>query len=588
MKLDATKMEDWQIAEAAEEQMKPVRQLADEMGLKEDELLPMGLKLGKVDHKKVLERLKDVPNAKYIDVTAITPTPLGEGKTTTAMGLIEGLGKLKKRVVGAIRQPSGGPTFNIKGSAAGGGLAQCIPLTAFSIRLTGDIDCITNAHNLAMVALTSRMQHERNYDDARLAKSNIARRFDIDPKRVQMGWAMDFCAQALRNITIGQGGKMDGYEMESGFQITVSSEVMAILAVAKDLKDLRERMSKIVVAYDKKGNEVTTADLEVDGAMTAWMVDAVNPNLLQTVEGQPVFVHAGPFANIAVGQSSIIADEVGTKLGDYHVTESGFGADIGFEKFWNIKCRMSGLTPNTIVIVATIRALKMHGGGPIVKPGVPLAEEYTKENLGLLEKGCENLVAHIETVKKSGVRPVVCINSFHTDTKAEIEFVRKIAEQSGALAAVSDHWLKGGDGAIELAEAVITACDEKTNFKFLYELDTPLRKRIELIAREVYGAKGVTYTDEALEKAKAFESDPVSKALGTCMVKTHLSLSHDPDIKGRPSDWELPIRDILVYKGAGFIVPVAGAIKLMPGTASNPAFRRIDVDVNTGKVQGLF
>ena len=588
MKLDPTKLEDWQIAEAAEEQMKPVCRLADEMGLKEDELIPMGLQLSKVDYKKVLERLKGTPNAKYIDVTAITPTPLGEGKTTTAIGLIEGLGKLKKRVVGAIRQPSGGPTFNIKGSAAGGGLAQCIPLTPFSIRLTGDIDSITNAHNLAMVAMTSRMQHERNYDDARLAKSNITKRVDIDPERVQMKWVMDFCAQALRNITIGKGGKMDGYEMESGFAITVSSEVMAILAVAKDLKDMRERMSKIVVAYDKKGNEVTTADLEVDGAMTAWMVEAINPNLLQTIEGQPVFVHAGPFANIAIGQSSIIADEIGTKLGDYHVTESGFGADIGFEKFWNLKCRMSGLTPNAIVIVATIRALKMHGGGPTVKPGVPLAEEYTKENLELLEKGCENLIANIETVKKAGVRPVVCVNSFYADTKAEIELVRKVAEQNGALAAVSEHWLKGGDGAIELAEAVITACNEKTNFKFLYEFETPLRKRIELIAREVYGANGVTYTDEALEKAKAFEADPVSKTLGTCMVKTHLSLSHDPDLKGRPKNWDLPIRDILVYKGAGFIVPVAGAIKLMPGTASNPAFRRIDVDVKTGKVQGLF
>jgi formate--tetrahydrofolate ligase len=370
MKLDPTKMKDWEVAEAAEETMKPVRQLAEELGLEEDELLPMGRVLGKVDYMKVLKRLKDVPSAKYIDVTAITPTPLGEGKTTTGVGLIEGLGKIGKRVVGAIRQPSGGPTFNIKGSAAGGGLAQCIPLTPFSIRLTGDIDSITNAHNLAMVALTSRMQHERNYDDARLAKSNITRRLDIDPKSVQMKWVMDFCAQALRNITIGKGGKMDGYEMESGFAITVSSEVMAILAVAKDLKDLRERMGKIVVAYDKKGNEITTADLEVDGAMTAWMVEALNPNLLQTIEGQPVFVHAGPFANIAIGQSSIIADRIGTKLGDYHVTESGFGADIGFEKFWNLKCRMSGLTPNAVVVVATIRALKMHGGGAAVKPGV--------------------------------------------------------------------------------------------------------------------------------------------------------------------------------------------------------------------------
>jgi formate--tetrahydrofolate ligase len=587
MKLDPTKMKDWQVAEAAEETMIPISQLAQEMGLQESELIPMGRKLAKVDYQQALSRLKDAPTAKYIDVTAITPTPLGEGKTTTAIGLIEGLGKLNKKVVGAIRQPSGGPTFNIKGSAAGGGLAQCIPLTPFSIRLTGDIDCITNAHNLAMVALTSRMQHERNYDDARLAKSKLTR-IDIDPESVQMKWAMDFCAQALRNIRIGQGGKMDGYEMDSGFQITVSSEIMAILSVAKDLKDLRERMAKIVVAYDKKGNEVTTSNLEVDGAMTAWMVDAINPNLLQTIEGQPVFVHAGPFANIAIGQSSVIADMIGTKLGDYHVTESGFGADIGFEKFWNLKCRMSGLVPNAVVIVATIRALKMHGGGPTVKPGLPLSEEYTTENLELIEKGCENLIAHIETVKKSGVRPVVCVNSFYTDTKAEIELVRKIADQNGALAAVSAHWLKGGEGAIELAEAVVEACNETNNFKFLYELETPLRKRIELIAKEVYGANGVTYSDEALEKAKAMEADPASKTLGTCMVKTHLSLSHDPDLKNRPTGWELPIRDILVYKGAGFIVPVAGAIKLMPGTASNPAFRRIDVDVNTGKVQGLF
>jgi formate--tetrahydrofolate ligase len=438
-----------------------------------------------------------------------------------------------------------------------------------------------------MVALTSRMQHERNYDDARLAKSNL-KRLDIDPERVQMKWAMDFCAQALRDIRIGRGGKMDGFEMDSGFQITVSSEIMAILAIAKDLKDMRERMAKIVVAYDKKGNEVTAADLEVDGAMTAWMADAINPNLLQTIEGQPVFVHAGPFANIAIGQSSVIADRIGTKLGDYLVTESGFGADIGFEKFWNLKCRMSGLAPDAVVVVATIRALKMHGGGPEVKPGIPLSEEYSSENLGLVEKGCENLIAHIETVKKSGVRPVVCVNSFYTDTKAEIALVRKIAEQNGALAAVSEHWLKGGDGAIEIAEAVMEASSEPNNFKFLYELETPLRKRIELIAKEVYGASGVTYSDEALAKAKAMEADPTCKNLGTCMVKTHLSLSHDPSLKNRPTGWELPIRDILVYKGAGFIVPVSGTIKLMPGTASNPAYRRIDVDVKTGKVQGLF
>jgi len=381
---------------------------------------------------------------------------------------------------------------------------------------------------------------------------------------------------------------MDGFEMESGFQITVSSEIMAILAVAKDLEDMRRRIGKIVMAYDKKGNEVTTADLEVDGAMTAWMVDALNPNLMQTIEGQPVFVHAGPFANIAIGQSSIIADRIGLKLSDYLVTESGFGADIGFEKFWNLKCRFSKLIPSAVVIVATIRALKMHGGGPPVRPGIPLDEAYTKENLDLLEKGCANLIAHIETVKSSGVRPVVCVNSFHTDTQAEIALVRKVAEQHGAFAAVSDHWLKGGEGAVELAEAVVVASDEKNNFHFLYELDTPLSKRIDLIAQKVYGAKGVTYTDEAQKKLKMYEADSHSKELGTCMVKTHLSLTHDPNLKGRPRDWQLPIQDILVYKGAGFLVPVAGDIKLLPGTGSDPAFRRIDVDVKTGSVKGLF
>ncbi len=587
MKLDPTKMKDWQIAEAAEQNSKPISQLADEMGLKEDEVIPMGRGLAKVDFQKAFARLKDSPTAKYIDITAITPTPLGEGKTTTSIGLIEGLGRLGKRVIGAIRQPSAGPTFNVKGTAAGGGLAQCIPLTPLSIRFTGDIDCITNAHNLAMVALTSRMQHERNYDDARLAKSNL-KRLDIDPERIQMRWAMDFCAQALRNIRIGRGGKMDGCEMDSGFQITVSSEIMSILAVAKDLKDLHRRIARIVVAYDKKGNEVTTADLEVDGAMTAWMVEALNPNLLQTIEGQPVFVHAGPFANIAIGQSSIIADMLGVRLGDYHVTESGFGADVGFEKFWNLKCRMSGLIPNAVVIVATVRALKMHGGGPAVKTGLPLSEQYSNENLELVEKGCDNLIAHIEIVRKSGVRPVVCINRFYTDTRAEIDLIRRIAENDGTVVVVSEHWLKGGEGAIELAEAVVGACNEENRFGFLYDLDASLRKRVELIAKEIYGADGVTYTDEALKKAAAFEDDPQYSSFGVCMAKTHLSLSHDPDVKGRPAGWVLPIRDIIVYKGAGFIVPVAGAIKLMPGTASSPAFRNIDVDVETGKVHGLF
>jgi formyltetrahydrofolate synthetase len=585
--LDPTKMKDWQIAEAAEPFMKPVMQMAGEMGLREEEIIPMGRQLAKIDQRLVMDRIRSMPTGKYIDVTAITPTPLGEGKTTTTIGLVEGLAVLGKRVTGAIRQPSGGPTFNIKGSAAGGGISQCIPLAPFSIRMTGDIDSITNAHNLAMVALTSRMQHEQNYDDVRLAKTGI-RRLNVDPKRVTVKWCIDFCAQALRNITIGKGGKMDGFEMDSGFQISVGSEVMAILAVSKDLKDLRQRLAKMVLAYDTSGNEITTADLKVDGAMAAWMVDAINPTLVQTVEGQPIFVHAGPFANIAIGQSSIIADEIGTRLSEYHVTESGFAADIGFEKFWNLKCRFAGLKPSAVVVVATVRALKMHGGGPAVKPGAKLDEAYTRENLALLEKGCENLVAHIEIVKKSGVRPVVCLNGFHTDTAAEVALVRRIAEKHGAYAAFSQHWLKGGEGARELSEAVITAANEKNDFKFLYDLSLPHRQRIELIAKEIYGADGVTFSDVALEKAKKFEADPETAKMGTCMVKSHLSLSHDPELKGRPKGWTLPIRDMLVFRGAGFVVPVAGDIKLMPGTASEPAFNNIDIDVETGRVKGLF
>ncbi|MFH1707356.1 MAG: formate--tetrahydrofolate ligase, partial [Planctomycetota bacterium] len=503
MKLDPTKMQDWEIAEASEQNMKSFARIAQEAGFKDDEIIPMGKRVGKLDAIRALARLADRPRGKYVNVTAITPTPLGEGKTTTTMGLVEGLGKLGKKVMGAIRQPSGGPTFNVKGSAAGGGLAQCIPLTEFSLGLTGDIDAITNAHNLGMVALTARMQHEANYSDAKLAKIGL-KRLDIDPARVQMKWVMDFCAQALRDIRIGRGGKSDGFEMDSGFAITVSSEIMAILAVARNLKDLRERMGRIMVAYSKSGKEITTADLGVDGAMTAWMVNAINPSLLQTIEGQPVFVHAGPFANIAIGQSSIIADELSTRLAEYTVTESGFGADIGFEKFWNLKCRFSGLTPNAVVLVATVRALKMHGGGPTVKPGVPLDEVYKQENLKLLEAGCSNLIAHIETIKKAGVRPVVCVNSFHTDTKAEVALIKKVAEQNGALAALSQHWLKGGEGALELGEAVIQACSEKNNFKFLYDLDTPLSKRIELIAREVYGADGVEYIEKGPEKLKLY------------------------------------------------------------------------------------
>ncbi|HOO56778.1 MAG TPA: formate--tetrahydrofolate ligase [bacterium] len=586
-KYDATQMADWQIAEAGEENMKTIWQLSDDLGLESEELMPMGRFVGKVDFSRTYKRLADKPSGRYVEVTAITPTPLGEGKTTTTIGLIQGLAKRGKRSTGAIRQPSGGPTFNIKGSAAGGGLSQCIPLSDFSLGLTGDIDAVNNAHNLGMVALTSRMQHEFNYSDEVLAGKNL-RRLDIDPNNIQMKWVIDFCAQSLRNIVIGMGGKMDGFMMDSGFAISVSSEVMAILAVASDFADLRRRMGQIIVAYDKKGNPVTTADLEVDGAMTAWMVKAFNPNVIQTLEGQPIFVHAGPFANIAVGQSSVVADMLGTRLSEYHITESGFGADIGFEKFWNIKCRLIKDVPCCSVIVATIRALKMHGGGPTVLPGKKLDEAYTKENIELLEKGMSNLIAHIETVRRSGINPVVCINSFHLDTDAEIETVKRAAEAAGARCAVSRHWSHGGDGALELADAVIDASEDKVDFKFLYEDETPLRERIKRIATEVYGADGVLYSQTALEKARKFESDKKYNRFYTCMVKTHLSLSHDPALKGRPRGFTLPIRDILVYAGAEFIVPLAGDIKLMPGTASDPAFRRIDVDTETGKVTGMF
>jgi formyltetrahydrofolate synthetase len=586
MPYDAVKMADWQISEAAEEHLRSIWDWQKELGLQKDEVIPYG-RLGKLDFMKIINRLGNKPDGKYVEVTAITPTPLGEGKTTTSMGLIEGLGKRGKNVGGCIRQPSGGPTMNIKGSAAGGGNAQAIPLTEFSMGLTGDINAIMNAHNLAMVALNSRMQHESNYTDEQLAKRGL-KRLGVDPKNVEMGWVIDFCAQALRNIIIGIGGKMDGFMMPSRFGIAVSSELMAILSIVRDLADLRDRLGKITVAYDKKGTPITTSDLEVAGAMCAWMVSTINPTLMQTVEGQPVMVHAGPFANIAVGQSSIIADRIGLKMFDYHVTESGFGCDIGFEKFWNVKCRNSGLIPNVSVITATVRALKMHGGGPRVVAGLPLDPSYTKENLPLLEKGAANLVHHIGIVKQAGINPVVCINSFHTDTKDEIALLRKAAEQAGARCAVSAHWAKGGEGALELADAVVDACNEKVNFKFLYPLETPLRQRVEAIAKNVYGASGVSWQPEAAAKAKKFEEDPKFKDFATMMVKTHLSLTHDPALKGVPKGWTLPVRDVLVYSGAKFLCPCAGTISLMPGTSSDPAFRRVDVDVKTGKVKGLF
>jgi formate--tetrahydrofolate ligase len=587
MTYDATKMQDWEISEAAEREMPSPREWQERLGLQQDEVIPMG-RLGKLDFLKIIERLENRPDGKYIEVTAITPTPLGEGKSTTSLGLIEGLGKRGKNVGGCLRQPSGGPTMNVKGTAAGGGNALLIPMTEFSLGLTGDINDIANAHNLAMVALTARMQHERNYGDAQLAKLSKMRRLDIDPTRVEMGFVMDFCTQALRNIIIGMGGKSDGFMMQSKFAITVSSELMAMLAIVTDLADLRKRLGEITVAYDKQGNPVTTGDLEVAGAMAAWMRNTINPTLCSTAEYQPCMVHAGPFANIAVGQSSIIGDRLGLKMFDYHVTESGFAADIGFEKFWNVKCRRSGLVPNVSVLTTTIRALKMHGGGPRVAPGLPLAEEYTKENLELVEKGLPNLLHHLGVIRHSGINPVVCINCFHTDTKDELALVRRVVEGAGARCAASEHWAKGGEGALELADAVLDACRDEVKFQYLYPLEMKLRDRVDVIAKEVYGADGVAWTPEAEAKSKMLESDPKFADYATMMVKTHLSLSHDPTLKGVPEGWVLPIRDVLVYSGAKFLCPCAGTISLMPGTSSNPGFRRVDVDVRTGKVSGLF
>jgi len=587
MAYNAVEMSDWQISEAAEQNMPTPEEWREKLGLEKDEMLPMG-RLSKLDFLKIIERLKDRPDGKYIEVTAITPTPLGEGKSTTSMGLMEGMGKRGLNVGGCLRQPSGGPTMNIKGTAAGGGNALLIPLTEFSMGLTGDINDIMNAHNLAMVALTARMQHERNYNDEQLERLTKMRRLNIDPTRVEMGWIMDFCAQSLRNIVIGLGGRMDGFTMQSRFGIAVGSELMAILSIVRDLADLRERLDKITVAFDKSGKPVYTGDLEVGGAMTAWMRNTINPTLMSTAEHQPCMVHAGPFANIAVGQSSIIADRIGLKMFDYHVTESGFAADIGFEKFWNVKCRFSGLKPHVSVLTSTIRAMKMHGGGPKVVAGLKLPEEYTKENLGLLEKGLANMVHHINVIKKSGINPVVCINGFYTDTKDEIAMVRKAAEDAGARVALSTHWADGGDGALEFADVVKEACEDESEFKFLYPLEMKLRDRVDKIAKEVYGADGVSWTAEAETKAKMLEADSQYDDFATMMVKTHLSLTHDPALKGVPKGWTLPIRDVLIYSGAKFLCPCAGAISLMPGTSSDPAFRKVDVDTKTGKVQGIF
>jgi methylenetetrahydrofolate dehydrogenase (NADP+)/methenyltetrahydrofolate cyclohydrolase/formyltetrahydrofolate synthetase len=613
---------DIEIAQACK--LKPILQVAEEIGLKESELELFGPYKAKV-HLSVRDRLKRRKNGKYIDVTAITPTPLGEGKTTTTVGLSQALGAhLKQRVMTCIRQPSMGPTFGIKGGAAGGGYSQIVPMEDFNLHLTGDIHAVAAANNLLAAAIDSRILHEHEQpDDEKLAQAlcpdgyiaptirkRMAKlgidpkkkfeeltpeekrrifRLDIDPASIQWQRVVDINDRHLRRIQINLGDEEKGKGLEriTGFDIAVASEVMAILALTTGIEDLRERLARIVIGTNKNGDPITAEDLGVAGAMTVLLKDAIMPNLLQTLEGTPAFVHAGPFANIAHGNNSIVADQIAVKLADYTVTESGFGADIGMEKFMNIKCRYSGLIPNCVVIVATVRALKMHGGGPRVVAGRPLDKAYTEENLPLLEKGMGNLLKHIENAKLFGLPVVVAINSFKYDTKAEVALIKRLVEEAGSVAVPCTHWMNGGKGAIELAEAVMDACKQTNHFEFLYPLDWSIKQKIEVIATKVYGADGVDYLPEAERKIELFTKLGYDK-LPINMAKTHLSLTHDPSIKGRPTGWRLPIRDIRASVGAGFLYPICGAMRTMPGLPTRPVFYDVDLDLKTGKVVGLF
>ncbi len=615
---------DIEIAQAVK--LKPILQIAEELGLKPDELELFGKYKAKV-HLEVRDRLARRKNGKYIDVTAITPTPLGEGKTTTTVGLSQALGAhLGQSVFTCIRQPSQGPTFGIKGGAAGGGYSQVVPMEDFNLHLTGDIHAITAAHNLMAAAIDARMFHEaqqpddeklfnamvpkdkqgqRHFAEAhlrRMAKLGIAARkpddltpaqkralfrLDIDPASLTWNRVMDVNDRMLRQIKIGLGPDEKGATRDTGFDITVASEIMAILALTTSLEDMRERLGRIVFGTDRQGNAVTAEDLGVAGALTVLMKDAIMPNLMQTLEGTPAFVHAGPFANIAHGNSSIVADQIALKLADYVVTESGFGADIGMEKFMDIKCRYSGLTPDVVVLVATIRALKMHGGGPRVVAGRPLDSAYTDENLPLLEAGIPNMVRHIENAKRFGVPVVVAVNSFATDTDAEIELVRKYAQQAGAEDAVKcTHWMHGGKGTVELAKAVMAACKKPKKFEFLYPLEASIKDKIAAIARS-YGADSVEYTPEAEAKVQLYTRLGFDK-LPICMAKTHLSFTDRPEVKGAPTGFVLPIRDIRASAGAGFLYPLVGSMRTMPGLPTRPVFNDVDLDLETGKVKGLF
>ena len=563
-------LSDLEIAQSAK--MKPITEIAKKIGVKADELELYGKYKAKVS-LKILKRLKNKKNGKYIDVTAITPTPLGEGKTVTTIGLSLGLNKIGKKVCTCIRQPSLGPVFGIKGGAAGGGYSQVVPMEDFNLHLTGDVHAVGLAHNLLSAFLDSHILHGNE--------------LDIDPNTIAWRRVVDVSDEALRSIIIGLSGRKGLSPRETGYDITVASEVMAILALTSDIFDLRKRLGRIVVAMNRKGNPVTAEDLKCAGAMTVLLKDAIKPTLMQTTENSPCFVHAGPFANIAHGNNSILADKIALKLADYVVTESGFGADCGAEKFFNIKCRISGLKPDCVVVVATIRALKMHSGQFKVVAGKPLDPGLTRENLDALTKGCCNLEKHIENMRLFGVPVVVAINKFTTDTKKEIALLRERAKGAGAEDAVlSDVWAKGGIGGKALAQAVVRAADKPSNFKFLYPPELSIKEKIERIAIEIYGAGKVEYSPEAEAKIKLFTEKGYDH-LPICMAKTHLSLSHDPKLKGRPSGFTLPIRDIRASVGAGFLYPLCGAMKTMPGLPKVPAGTKVDIDKN-GNTVGLF
>jgi formate--tetrahydrofolate ligase len=554
--------------------LRPIHEIAEQLELTPDDLDIYGSPYIAKLRLDVLDRIQTRPNAKYIDIAAITPTPLGEGKSTTLIGLGEAMKHLGKRAVVSLRQPSQGPTFGIKGGAAGGGYAQVVPMETFNLNLTGDIHAVTAANNLLAAMI-----------DNKLMRGNP---LNIDPFSITWKRVVDTNDRALRKIIIGLGGKLEGGNpRETGFDITVASEVMAILALTNSLKDMRARFGRIVVGMTNDKKPVTAEEIGAAGAMTVLMRDALRPTLMQTLENTPALVHAGPFANVAHGNSSILADLIGVKSSDYLLTESGFGADIGAEKFFNIKCRYSGLKPDACVIVATIRALKSHSGKYKIVAGKALPPEMLENNVGDVEAGAANLRKQIENVKIHGVTPVVAINAFETDHSEEIEAVKRIAVESGALgAAVSRHWAEGGKGALELAEMVIEAANQPSEFKFLYDLNQPIKNKIETIATKIYGAENVSYSTQAAAQIKNYEESGFGN-LPICMAKTHLSLSHDPMLKGAPTGFTLPVREVRASVGAGFIYPICGDMRTMPALPEHPAAERVDIDEN-GNVVGLF